>query len=101
MPQEENQPNAQLSPALRARLQKCYEFGNQKMQAGEYDYANEMFSQCYTQSPGNLIYLQSFVANLRMKYGNNKKGRRLPKSRGAQPGRSSKSPKRGRNTKMS
>ena len=82
MPQEENQPNAQLSPALRARLQKCYEFGNQKMQAGEYDYANEMFSQCYAQAPGNLIYLQSFVANLRMKYGNNKKGASFAKLKG-------------------
>ena len=82
MPQEENPSNAQLSPALRARLQKCYEFGNQKMQAGEYDYANEMFSQCYTQSPGNLIYLQSFVANLRMKYGNNKKGAGFAKLKG-------------------
>ena len=66
--------NSQLSPEKRAQLQKCYAFGNQKMQAGEYDYANEMFGQCYLADSGNLIYLQSFVANLRMKYGNNKKG---------------------------
>lgn len=66
--------NAHLSPTTRGRLQQCYEFGNQKMQAGEYEYANEMFYQCFLGSPGNLLYLQSFVANLRMKYGNNKKG---------------------------
>ena len=74
--------NAHLSPTVRARLQKCYEFGNQKMQAGEYDYANEMFSQCYLGNPGNLIYLQSFVANLRLKYGNNKKGASFAKLKG-------------------
>ena len=86
MPQDDNlnndERNARISPALRAQLQKCYEFGNQKMQAGEYDYANEMFARCYTGSPANLIYLQSFVANLRMKYGNNKKGAPFAKIKG-------------------
>ena len=65
MPQDDrllnDDQNARLSPTVRARLQKCYEFGNQKMQAGEFDYANEMFSQCYAGAPSNLIYLQSFV----------------------------------------
>ena len=86
MPQDDNlnndERNARISPALRAQLQKCYEFGNQKMQAGEYDYANEMFARCYTGSPANLIYLQSFIANLRMKYGNNKKGAPFAKIKG-------------------
>ena len=44
------------------------------MQVGEHDYANEMFIQCVKGNPGNLIYLQTFVANLRLKYGDNKKG---------------------------
>ena len=87
MPQDDHllndDKNAHLSPTVRARLQKCYEFGNQKMQAGEYGYANEMFSQCYTGAPSNLIYLQSFVANLRMKYGNNKKGAGFAKLKGS------------------
>lgn len=86
MPQDDNLQNdgknTNLSPTVRARLQKCYEFGNQKMQAREYDYANEMFTQCYTKSPGNLVYLQSFIANLRMKYGNNKKGAGFAKLKG-------------------
>ena len=86
MPQDDrllnDDQNARLSPTVRARLQKCYEFGNQKMQAGEFDYANEMFSQCYAGAPSNLIYLQSFVANLRMKYGNNKKGAGFAKLKG-------------------
>ncbi len=66
--------NAHLSPALRARLQKCYEFGNQKLQIRDFDYANEMFQQCFLGNPRNIIYLQSFVVNLRLKYGDNKKG---------------------------
>lgn len=77
-----DEKNAHLSPTVRARLQQCYNFGNQKMQAGEHDYANEMFSQCVLGNPGNLIYLQSFVANLRLKYGNNKKGAALGKFKG-------------------
>ena len=73
-PFAQDDKNAHLSPTLRGRLQQCYEFGNQKMQAGEHDYANEMFIQCVKGNPGNLIYLQTFVANLRLKYGDNKKG---------------------------
>lgn len=87
MPQDDrlanDDKNSRLSPTVRARLQKCYEFGNQKMLAGEFDYANEMFSQCYTGSPANLIYLQSFVANLRLKYENNKKGAAFAKLKGS------------------
>lgn len=84
MPQDNpnDASNSGISPTMRARLQKVYAFGNQKMQAGEYDYANEMFSQCYSQDPANLIYLQSFIANLRMKYGNNKKGAGFAKMKG-------------------
>lgn len=63
-----------ISPALRARLQKCFEYGNQKMQIGDYDYATEMFIQCVLGDPTNIIYMQSYIANLRVKYGNNKKG---------------------------
>lgn len=66
--------NAHLSPMLRARLQQCYSFGNQKMQSGDHDYANEMFRQCFLGNMSNMIYLQTFVANLRLKYKNNKKG---------------------------
>jgi len=77
--------NSHLSPTVRARLQQCYEFGNQKMQAGEYDYANEMFQQCFLKSPGNMIYLQSFIANLRLKYNNNKKGASFAKLKSGKP----------------
>ncbi|MDO5582262.1 MAG: tetratricopeptide repeat protein [Planctomycetia bacterium] len=63
-----------ISPEIRSRLQKCFEYGNRKMQQGEHDYATEMFIQCVLGDPGNIIYMQTFIANLRVKYGNNKKG---------------------------
>ena len=63
-----------LSPATRARLQKCFEYGNKQMQMGNHDYATDMFIQCVTGDPGNLIYMQTYIGNIRIKYGNNKKG---------------------------
>ena len=63
------EPKSEISPAIRARLQKCYEYGNQKMQAGDHTYAAEMFAQCVTGDPGNILYMQTFVANLRLKFG--------------------------------
>ncbi len=44
---------------------------------GERDYASDLLTQCVVEDPGNLIYLQLFLANLAQKYGNNKTGARL------------------------
>ena len=66
-------PIPEISPAVRARLQKCFEYGNQKMQIGDHDYATEMFAQCVVGDPSNLLYMNSFIANLRVKFGNVKK----------------------------
>ncbi|MDO5554368.1 MAG: tetratricopeptide repeat protein [Planctomycetia bacterium] len=63
-----------LAPEKRAMLQKCFEAGNQKMQTGQHDYAAQMFIQCVLGDPGNIIYMQSYIGNLRIKYGNNKRG---------------------------
>ena len=67
------QPQSVVTPAVRARLQKCFEYGNQKMQIGDYDYATEMFAQCVVGDPSNILYMNSFIANLRVKFGNQKK----------------------------
>ena len=66
-------PIPEITPAVRARLQKCFEYGNQKMQIGDNDYATEMFAQCVVGDPSNLLYMNSFIANLRIKFGNVKK----------------------------
>ncbi len=67
------EPIPEISPAKRARLQKCFEYGNQKMSIGDHDYATEMFAQCVVGDPANLLYMNSFIANLRVKFGNHKK----------------------------
>ncbi len=65
--------NFEVAPAMRARLQKCFEYGNQKMQLGDHNYATEMFVQCVCGDPSNLLYMNSFIANLRLKFGGQKK----------------------------
>ncbi len=68
---------APLSPASRQRLQKVYEHGQRCAEKNDYDYATQLFTQCVVEDPGNIVYLQSFFANLQKKYGNNKSGARL------------------------
>ncbi len=68
---------APLAPAVRQRLQKVFEHGRRCVEKGDHDYANQLLSQCVAEDPANLIYLQSFLANLQKKYGDNKKGARF------------------------
>lgn len=63
-----------LPPAVRRRLQMCFETGNKAGSGGNFDYATDMFSMCVTQDPGNPVYVKSFLTNLQKKYGNSKKG---------------------------
>jgi tetratricopeptide (TPR) repeat protein len=78
-PEESQQGDGKqpLSPAKRKRLQQCFEHANLQMSQGNYDYATELFTQCVAGDPANLIYLQSFLANLKKKYNDNKKGSKL------------------------
>jgi tetratricopeptide (TPR) repeat protein len=59
---------SQVSPAERARLQKCFQTGTQNA-ATNVDYAIEMFGICVAGDLGNAIYLQSLMAMLRKKHG--------------------------------
>jgi tetratricopeptide (TPR) repeat protein len=54
-----------------------YEHGTRCVEKSDYDYATQLFSQCVVEDPGNLVYLQSFFANLQKKYNNNKSGARM------------------------
>src|SRR5262249_28497844 len=63
--------------AVRQRLQAAFDHAQRCFEKGEYDYASDLYTQCVTGDPGNLIYLQHFLANLSQKYGNNKRGARL------------------------
>ncbi len=66
-----------ISPAMRRRLQECFNRGVQNTQSGNFDYATELLTQCVTGDPGNLVYTQGFLGNLQRKYNNNKKGSTL------------------------
>jgi len=69
--------SAHLSPGKRKRLQQCFEQANSLMRQENYDYANELFTQCVVGDPTNVPYAQSYLANLKLKYSNNKKGSNL------------------------
>jgi tetratricopeptide (TPR) repeat protein len=74
-------PAAMLLPppstAVRQRLQQVFDHAQKCAERNERDYANDLFTQCVVEDPGNLIYLQHFLTNLANKYGNNKTGARL------------------------
>ncbi|MDR1484767.1 MAG: tetratricopeptide repeat protein [Planctomycetaceae bacterium] len=62
-----------ISVEERERLQKLYTNGSKQMMNQNYDYANEMFRECFLRDSGNIIYLKSFLDNLKRKYGEKKK----------------------------
>ncbi len=66
-----------LTPGKRKRLQQCYEHANLQMRQENFDYATELFGQCVTGDPQNVLYVQGFLGNLKGKYKNNRKGDKL------------------------
>ncbi len=71
-----------LSEAARRRLQECFRQGSMRMAQENYDYAAELFTTCVAGDPGNAAYVQSFLANLKKKYKDNKKGSALASIQG-------------------
>ncbi len=63
-----------LTPAKRKRLQQCHEHGSKMASQENFDYATTLFTECVAGDPGNFLYLQDFLENLKKKYKNNKKG---------------------------
>jgi tetratricopeptide (TPR) repeat protein len=68
---------ATVSTAVRHRLQTVFEHAQRCVEKGDFDYANDLFTQCVVEDPGNLIYLQHFLGNLAKKHGGNKRGSRF------------------------
>jgi tetratricopeptide (TPR) repeat protein len=66
-----------VTAAVRQRLQQVFDHARRSAEKGEHDYAHDLYTQCLTEDPANLIFLQYFLANLSQKYGNNKKGARF------------------------
>lgn len=71
-----------LSEAARRRLQECFQQASLRMAQENYDYAAELFTTCVAGDPGNSAYVQSFLANLKKKYRDNKKGSTLASVQG-------------------
>lgn len=71
-----------LSEATRRRLQECFKQASMRMAQENYDYAAELFTTCVAGDPGNVAYVQSFLANLKKKYRDNKKGSALASVQG-------------------
>jgi tetratricopeptide (TPR) repeat protein len=68
-----------LLPAVRRRLQQCYEHAKKLMAQPKYDhdYAYTLFVECLLADPGNVLYVDAFLDNLARKYNQNKFGARL------------------------
>jgi tetratricopeptide (TPR) repeat protein len=60
-----------LSAGDRSRLLQCYRTG---MQAGDAQYAIDMFAACVIGDPGNVAFLQALLAALKRKFGAKKGG---------------------------
>ena len=75
---------AEIKPAVRKRLQKCFDHARQLMGRLEYnfDYAHTLLSQCVSGDPASLIYLEELIGNLYSKY---EKMKRKPAPRGGGP----------------
>ncbi|MBM3999478.1 MAG: tetratricopeptide repeat protein [Planctomycetes bacterium] len=75
---EEIPPEHVVSPALRKRLQQCFEHGRKLItqEKRDHDYANTMFAECVVKDPNNLVYVEAFLDNLQHKYQQNKRGAR-------------------------
>ena len=66
--------NSTVPPEKRKRLQQLFAEGNKQMSKANYEYADNIyFTECVLQDPGNLIYAQTFLFNLRKKFGEKKK----------------------------
>lgn len=65
------------SPAKRKRLKECFEYGNRIAAQENFDYAADVYTECVVGEPGNALYVQAFLSNLKKKFNNNKRGQAL------------------------
>ncbi|MEX0678165.1 MAG: tetratricopeptide repeat protein [Pirellulales bacterium] len=63
-----------LPPAIRRRLQQCFEHGCKSAATANFDYAADMFDTCVKGDPANGIYIKQYLASLGKRYNDNKKG---------------------------
>ena len=66
-----------LTPAARKRCQQLFVHAGKQAAQDNFDYATDLFTQCVLVDIDNIAYWQSFFANLKKKYDNNKKGAKM------------------------
>lgn len=66
-----------ITPASRKRFKQLFEHAGKQAAQDSFDYATDLFTQCVLGDVDNRVYWQSFFANLKKKYDNNKKGARM------------------------
>ena len=73
-PQGNGEPAAlkEVTPKVRTRLDGLMKFGQDKLAAGDHDYAHSMYSQCVANDPGNLEYTEAMLSNLNAKWASKK-----------------------------
>jgi len=63
-----------IAPEKREQLRQLFVRGNEQMSKGGYEYADNIyFTPCVLGDPGNPLYTQTFLINLRKKLGEKKK----------------------------
>lgn len=62
-----------ITPAVQQRLQQVFQHATRSFEKGDFDYAHDLLSQCVSENPANLTYLQTFRANLTKQAGPGKK----------------------------
>jgi tetratricopeptide (TPR) repeat protein len=77
------QASDSMPPAKRRQLQQLFERANKAMTQEDYDYAAELLTPCVIGDPGNFVYVQTYLGNLKKKYSNVKKSGKLAFFQGA------------------
>lgn len=80
---ETNSLDKPLSAAVRKRLQKYFEYGQDKQAKKDHDYAHSMYAQCVVADPANLVYVEAMLNNLTEKHKPKKKKAKIRSSRNA------------------
>ena len=66
--------SVEMSAVKRKRIQQIFDHAAIQFNQKNYDYASDLYIQCVAADPGNMVYVQAFLENLKKKYSNNKKG---------------------------
>lgn len=71
---EHDDASSGVNAIKRRRLQQVYDHAMIQFNQKNYDYAADLFIQCVSNDPGNMVYVQAYLENMRKKFDNNKRG---------------------------